>query len=303
MFAYVASSLMEDVLSHVPECLMSAIQRMIEEMKRRGYASKTVAEYSGSLRRLATYFGCCPSKLSLEQIREYQLHLARRKDISWSYYNATVTALRFMYLETLQRDWSIQRLPYAKREHHLPVVLSRREVFGLWHPLHQLKRRLLLMTAYSAALRTAELVHLRVEDLDAKQMQIRIQPRDGKGQRLVPYSRTLKRRMGPYLAEHDSAWLFPGDANDRPLTSGAVRNICVHAARLARQPKPVTITTLRHSAATHLLELGVDLRTLQKVLGHSRLSTTMRYTLLTHDRREPPVQPLDLLPPPGSSTP
>jgi site-specific recombinase XerD len=109
--------------------------------------------------------------------------------------------------------------------------------------------------------------------------------------------------MGPYLAEHDSPWLFPGDSKDRPLTSGAVRNICVHAARLARLPKSVTITTLRHSAATHLLELGVDLRTLQKVLGHSRLSTTMRYTLLTHDRGEPPVQPLDLLPPPGSSTP
>ena len=99
---------------------MSAIQRMIHAMQRPAYASKTIKEYSASLRRLSSHFACYPSKLSLQQVREYQLHLARRKDISWSYYNATVTALRFMYLQTLKRDWSIERLPYAKREHHLP---------------------------------------------------------------------------------------------------------------------------------------------------------------------------------------
>ena len=280
---------------------MSGIQRMIDEMKRRGYATKTIQEYSGSLRRLATYFGCCPSQLTLEQLREYQVHLARRKDISTSYYNSTVTALRFMYLQTLGRDWSIERLPYARREHRLPVVLSRQEVFALWRPLHQMKRRLLLMTAYSAALRTAELVHLRVEDLDTEQMQIRV--RQEGGQRLVPYSPTLRRLMGLYLAEHDSAWLFPGESSGRPLTTWAARNICVHAAHLARLGKSVTVTILRHSAATHLVELGVDLRTIQKVLGHDRLGTTMRYAQLTHDRRQPPVQPLDLLPPPESCAP
>jgi site-specific recombinase XerD len=276
---------------------------MIDEMRRRGYASKTIAEYSGSLRRLATYFGCCPSKLTPEQLRQYQVHLAGRNDISAGYYNSTVTAMRFMYLQTLGRDWSIERLPHGRREHRLPVVLSRQEVFELWRPLRQRKRRLLLMTAYAAALRTAELVHLRVEDLDARQMQIRVRQDGGQGERLVPYSPTLKRLMGPYLAEHASAWLFPGESSERPLTTCAARNICVHAARLARLPKSVTITIIRHSAATHLVELGVDLRTLQKFLGHSRLATTMRYTRLTHDRRRPPVQPLDLLPQPESSTP
>lgn len=276
---------------------MSAIQRMIDEMRRRGYASKTIAEYSGSLRRLATFFGCCPSKLSLEQLREYQVHLSGRKDISASYYNSTVTAMRFMYLETLGRDWSIDRLPYGRREYRLPVVLSRQEVFALWRPLRQLKRRLLLMTAYSAALRTSELVHLRVEDLDASQMQIRVRQDGSKGERLIPYSPTLKKLMGSYLLEHDSPWLFPGESQGRPLTTWAARNVCVHAARLARLGKSVTVTMLRHSAATHLVELGVDFRTIQKVLGHGRLATTMRYTLLTHDRRQPPVQPLDLLPP------
>ena len=276
---------------------MSAIQRVIDEMQRRGYAPKTIQEYSGSLRRLATHFGCCPSQLSLEQLRQYQVGLARREDVSWSYYNSTVTALRFLYLQVLKRDWSIERLPYAKREHRLPVVLSRREVFQLWRPLRQPKRRLLLMTAYSAALRVSELVRLQVADLDARRMQIRIAPQGGRSERLIPYSPTLKRLMGPYLADHRSDWLFPGESHQHPCTPGAARNVCLHAARMARLSKKVTIGVLRHSAATHLLELGVDLRTIQRFLGHQRLSTTMRYTLLTPDRQQPAVQPLDLLPP------
>ena len=295
---------------------MSAIQRMVDEMQRRGYAAKTVNEYSGTLRRLATYFGCCPSELSLEQVREYQLHLAKRKDISTSYYNASVTALRFMYLQVLGLDWSIERLPYARREHPLPVVLSREEVFGLWRYLREPKRRLLIMTAYSAALRSFELTHLRVEDLDHQRMLIRVRSSGRKrdedqNPRFVPYSPTLAKQLAPYLAEHNSPWLFPGSSRQRPLTHGAARNICVHAAHLARLSKTVTISVLRHSAATHWLEWGVDIRTLQKVLGHGRLSTTMRYTQLTYaqqSNRESSdvlqssrmlaslVQPLDLLP-------
>ena len=277
---------------------MSAIQQMIDEMQRRGYAPKTISDYSGSVRRLATYFGCCPSTLSLDQVREYQLHLAKRKDISTSYYNGTVTALRFLYLQTLGRDWSIERPPYARREHPLPAVLSRQEVFELWRPLHQLKRRLLLMTAYSAGLRSFELTHLRVEDLDQQQLRIRVRSsgrkHDDQNPRYVPHSPTLAEELAPYLAEHDSPWLFPGSSKDRPMTHGTARNICVHAARLAQISKTVTISILRHSAAVHWLELGVDVRTLQKVLGHGRLSTTMRYTLLFY-QQQPHADLLDLL--------
>ena len=281
---------------------MNAIERMIDEMKRRGFAEKTIKEYSGSIRRMAAYIGCCPSEISLEQIREYQVHLAKRKDISVSYYNSTVTALRFMYLQTLGRDWPIERLPHGRREQRLPVVLSRQEVFELWRPLRQLKRRLLLMTAYSAGLRSTELVHLRVDDLDETQMQIRIRPEDDRKERLVPYSPTLKRELAPYLVEHDSDWLFPGDSHERPLSYAAARSICVHAALLARLSKPVTIYTLRHSAATHLLELGVDPRTVQKFLGHDRLSTTMRYMLLSYGSQRRMIDPLDLLPQEGTDS-
>ena len=275
---------------------MRAIERMIDEMKRRGYASKTIKEYTATIQRLADHFDCCPSKLTLEQVREYQSLLAKRNDISAAYYNSSVTAIRFLFLKTLGRDWSIERLPYGRREHPLPVVLSRQEVFRLWRRLRQLKRQVLLMTAYSAALRTSELVHLRVEDLDPKRKVIRVKHHGGRDSRLVPYSPTLARWMEAYLAEHDSPWLFHGSSKQRPLTTWAARSICVQAGCIAELSKSVTITMLRHSAATHLLDLGVDVRTVQKLLGHDRLATTMRYTLLSYNQ-QPHVHPLDLLPP------
>ncbi len=275
---------------------MSAIERMIDEMKRRGYADKTIKEYSTTVRRLSDHFDCCPSKLTLEQVREYQSLLAKRNDISAAYYNSSVTAIRFLFLQTLGRDWSIERLPYGRREHPLPVVLSRQEVFQLWRRLRQLKRRVLLMTAYSAALRTSELVHLRVEDLDAKQKLIRVKKNGVGDSRLVPYSPTLAGVMDSYLADHDSPWLFHGDSKQRPLSTWAARSICVQAGYIAGLTKSVSVTMLRHSAATHLLDLGVDVRTVQKVLGHDRLATTMRYMLLSYSQ-QPHVDPLDRLPP------
>jgi len=274
---------------------MSAIERMIQEMQRREYAAKTIKEYTATVRRLADHFDCCPSRLTLEQVREYQSLLAKRNDISAAYYNSSVTAIRFLFLQALGRDWSIERLPYGRREHPLPVVLSRQEVFQLWRRLRQLKRRVLLMTAYSAALRTSELVHLRVEDLDPKRKVMCVRQKGGRDSRLVPYSPTLARLMESYLAEHDSPWLFHGSSKQRPLTTWAARSICVQAGCIAELSKSVTITMLRHSAATHLLDLGVDVRTVQKLLGHDRLATTMRYTLLSYNQ-QPHVHPLDLLP-------
>ena len=275
---------------------MGAVQRMIEEMTRRNYADKTITEYTNSVRRMAAYFGCCPSKLTLQQVRDYQLYLARKERISWSYYNRTVSAIRFLYREALCRDWCMEEIPYARRGRRLPVVLSRQEVFRLWRSLYQPKRRLLLMTSYAGALRLSELVHLRVEDLDSERMLIRVEQGKGRRDRFVPYSPTLKQRLDVYLGEHDSPWLFPGQSTDRPISSRTARNICAHAAHQAKLDKSVTIYTLRHSAATHWMEMGVDLRTIQKVLGHDRLSSTMRYTHLSYEHLQRQIHPIDLLP-------
>ena len=274
---------------------MNAVQRLIDEMKCRNYAAKTTTEYAASIRRLGTHFGCCPSQLSLEQIRAYQLHLIQEKHISWSHYNNEMAAIRLLYLKVLQYDWPMEQLPYAKRGRELPVVLSRHEVFQLWRPLRQLKRRLLLMTAYSAALRVSELVHLRVEDLDGERMLIRIPQQGCRPERFVPYSPTLRQRLGPYLADHRSPWLFSGSSSERPLRTSAAGAICRHAAEISQFEKPVTLYTLRHSAAVHCVEMGVNPRTLQKVLGHDRLSSTMRYIQVTYQPQTTLVHPLDLL--------
>ena len=274
---------------------MSAVERLIGEMRRRNYAAKTTKEYAGCIRRLGAYFGCCPSQLTLEQIREYQLYLIRQKHVSSSYYNSTVTALRFLYLQVLRRDWSLEQIPHGRREQRLPVILSRQEVFQLWRPLYQPKRRLLLMTAYATAARVSELVQLRVEDLDGKRMLIRIRGGQRRPERHVPYSPTLKQRLESYLAEHDSPWLFCGDSSRRHLGAWTARDVCAQAARLSGLDKPVTLYTLRHSAVAHLLEMGVDPRTIQQILGHGRLSSTLRYTLVTYDQRQRQVDPLELL--------
>lgn len=274
---------------------MSAVQQLIDEMNRRHYAAKTIEEYAASIRRLGTHFASCPSTLSLEEIRAYQLHLIQEKHVSWSYYNNTMAAIRFFYLQLLLRDWPIEQLPYGKRGRQLPVVLSRQEVFQLWRPLRQLKRRMLLMTAYSAALRISELVQLRVEDLDGERMLIRIPQKGCRLERFVPYSPTLKQRLGPYLADHRSPWLFSSSSSERPLPTWAASNICRHAAQISQFEKPVTLYTLRHSAAVHYVEMGVNPRTLQKVLGHDRLSSTMRYIQITYQPQTKLVHPLDLL--------
>lgn len=276
---------------------MSGVDQLVSEMERRNYRPKTIAEYARLIRGLGGHFGCCPSKLTLEQVRAYQLQLARQDGISWSYYNHNVSAIRFFYREVLRRDWPLERIPHGRRGRRLPVVLSRQEVFRLWRPLYQPKRRLLLMTAYAGALRPAEVIQLRVEDLDAERMLIRIRQGKGSRDRLVPYSPTLQQRLEPYLADHDSPWLFYGQSPARPLSQWAARNICSQAAHLAKLPKSVTIYTLRHSAATHLMEMGVDLRTIQKVLGHKRLHSTMRYTHLSYEHLQRQIHPIDLLPP------
>ena len=134
-------------------------------------------------------------------------------------------------------------------------------------------------------------------DSQVQQMRGRRVPQHGgRDARFVPYSPTLAGLMESYLAEHDSPWLFHGSSKQRPLTTWAARSICVQAGHIAGLSKSVSITMLRHSAATHLLDLGVDVRTVQKVLGHDRLATTMRYMLLSY-KQQPHVDPLDLLPP------
>jgi site-specific recombinase XerD len=271
-------------------------QRMIEDMRIRNYSPKTIKEYVNHVAAFAKHFGKSPDQLGPGHIHGYQVHLIDEKKTSWSCFNNAVCALRLFYRMTLKKDWMIKHLPYGKRPKTLPVVLSKEEVLRLLAAMHKLNYRIMLMTAYSAGLRVSEVARLRVEDIDCGQMLIRV--RQGKGQkdRYVMLSATLLEVLGGYAKLAQSTdWLFPGERAGHYISPRTLNRACKAAAKAAGIQKRITMHTLRHCFATHLLESGIDIRTIQKLLGHAKLETTSRYTHVSTAKIRSTPSPLDLL--------
>jgi integrase/recombinase XerD len=253
-------------------------QRMIEDLRIRNYSPKTVDTYIHQVAAFAKYFGKSPDLLGLPHIRQYQVHLIEEAGVSWSVLNQTVCALRFLYKKTLRRHWPIEHLPFAKRPKKLPLVLSVKEVGKLLAAVRILKQRTILETIYATGLRISEALHLRVRDIDSQRMVLRIEEGKGRKDRYVPISPTLLGKLRAYWKEYQpQEWLFPGRSTKTPLSDTSVRKSLFLAVTKARIRKRVGPHTLRHSFATHLLEAGVDLRTIQLLLGHSSLKTTAVY--------------------------
>jgi integrase/recombinase XerD len=253
-------------------------RRMIDDMTLRNFTKTTIKAYVRAVARFARYFHCSPDRLGREHVRAYLLHLLNEQHVSHSYYKLTRCALRFFYRETLGRDDVPASLAPVKQPRSLPVVLGPDELARFFAAVKNLKHRALLMTAYAAGLRVSEVTRLRIADIDSARMVIRV--RHGKGQkdRYVMLSPRLLEVLRAYWkAARPSDFLFPGAAADRPLTTGSVRKVCSRARRAAGLDKHVTVHILRHSFATHLLESGTDLRTIQVLLGHHSFSTTARY--------------------------
>ena len=272
-------------------------RRMIQDMQLRNLSPRTIETYTSHVARFARHFGKPPDVLGLDQIREYQLHLLQRQ-VSWSLFNQAVCALRFFYNVTLRRGWPVEHLPYGKRPRRLPVVLSPEEVQRLLACVRPLKHRVLLTTAYACGLRLSEAIHLRPQDIDSSRMQVWV--RQGKGQkdRRVPLSAKLLQELREYwLKQKPRTWLFPGQPPHRTLDPGGIQRSMKQAVQDAGLAKRATPHTLRHSYATHLLEAGLDLPTLQALLGHSSISTTLLYLHVRQTRIGQIVSPLDLLPP------
>jgi integrase/recombinase XerD len=252
-------------------------KRFIDDLRLRNYAPRTIEVYVAGVRRLAGYFNRSPDQLDAEEIRRFQLHLIEQK-ASWCVFNQTVCALRFLYSVTLGQPDMIGRIPFAKKPKKLPVVLSPEEVMRLLNAPKRVRDRTLLDVCYTCGLRVSELVGLQVADIDSKRMVLRIW---GKGQkeRLVPISpRLLKVLRAYWLTCRPKTWLFPGGIDPaKRLTETTVRQLCEQSAERAGLNKRITPHTLRHSFATHLLEAGVDLLTVQALLGHSHLRTTAIY--------------------------
>jgi integrase/recombinase XerD len=264
---------------------MSALrQRLIEDMQVRNYSPRTVEAYVAAVAKLAKHFGKSPDQLSSEELRAFQVHLLQAKT-SWSQFNQIVCGLRFFYRTTLGRAEVVPMLPYGKKPKTLPVVLSVEEVAQLLATARPGRERILLTTAYACGLRISELLWLQVMDIDSARMVVNVRQGKGAKDRQVPLSPRLLGELRTWWSSHRTKpWLFPGlsgASRQRPMNVSSVQRTVKQLVLRSGLKKSASMHTLRHSYATHLLEAGVDVVTLQKLLGHSDLSTTARYLHLS----------------------
>lgn len=272
-------------------------RRMLDDMQIRNLQPSTQQAYIQQIVRFARHFGQSPAKLGPEEIRTYQIYLIREKQASPSVMIQAVAALRFLYGKTLRRAWAVEAMPYPKRPKELPSPLSREQTAVFLAAVRNLKLRTLLMTIYGCGLRISEATQLRVEDIDGQQKVVRVHRGKGAKQRWVPLSPKLHQALRRYWSyERPMPWLFPGRCPHRPITARSVRATCHTVVRDIPSIRRVTPHCLRHSYATHLLEAGADLRTIQVLLGHARLSSTAIYTHVSLRLLRKAPSPLDLLP-------
>jgi site-specific recombinase XerD len=273
------------------------IIRMAQDMQIRNLAANTIDSYTWHVDKFCSHFGKMPEELGLEEIRQYQLFLVNEKKSSWSSFNQAVCALRFLYEITLAKPWVIKHIPFGKRPKTLPVVLSDQEASQLLQCTHHLKHRTVLLVCYAAGLRLAEATHLKVADIDGQRGQIRVRCGKGSKERRVPVSPRLLEALREYWKAHrPNNYLFPGKTPDVPLSSATIQRACKMSAAFAAIGKPVSPHTLRHSYATSMLEAGVDLLTISKLLGHSSFITTMIYLHVRRQHFDRSPSPIDWLP-------
>jgi site-specific recombinase XerD len=271
-------------------------KRMEDDLIARGYASRTRSSYLWAVTSLARFYRRAPDQISDEEVQAYLVHLHRERQLSSSTCNVVVSGLRFFYHTTLKRSRTTFDIPLSRQRGKLPVLLSREEVDQLIRHATNPKYRAMLLTTYAAGLRLNEVLHLRVSDIDSARMTIRVQHGKGGQDRYTVLSPRLLDALRQYWkGRHPRTWLFPSETTGEPLHPTALQRVYQAAKRRAGIGKPGGIHGLRHAFATHLLEAGVDLHTIQRLLGHGHISTTTRYFQLTRHTDIGPGSPLDLL--------
>jgi integrase/recombinase XerD len=283
--------------------ISSLRQRMVEDMRMRKLAPKTQAAYIRAVRKFAKYLGRSPDTATDEDLRRFQLHLVDQ-GASPITLNATIVGLNFLFEVSLGRPELMAKMQSVRVPHKLPVILSKDEVTRLIACVGHIKHQTALSLAYGTGLRVGEVVALKVGDIDSKRMTLRVEQGKGRKDRYVMLSPILLERLrvwwrvaraqGKML---DGGWLFPGLD---PLQSLGTRqlNRAIHdAAAVAKIDKRVSMHTLRHSFATHLLEQKVDIRVIQVLLGHQRLDTTAHYVQVATDLLREVISPLEILRP------
>jgi site-specific recombinase XerD len=274
---------------------------MLEELQRRNYSQHTTRYYIRTVEDFARRFNLPPDRLGPRHIREYQAELFQKRKLSAGTVTNRLAALRFFYIKTLKKAWSIAETPYPKKTHRLPTILSQEEVARLIDAAGTPFHRTLLITLYATGLRCAELTRLKVSDVDSKRMVIRVQGGKWRKDRDVMLSPKLLEELRKHwhrLRRKPSDWLFPGNrwhTAHYPIDTKTVWHACDGAAKRADFKKAVHPHTLRHCFATHLLEAGADLHTIQILLGHRDLKETTIYLHLSERHLHATASPLDSL--------
>lgn len=271
-------------------------KKMIRDMQLRNFSPKTQQGYLTSVTGLAKYYHQSPEAISPKQIEDYIVHLLNERKFAVGSCQTILTGLRFFYTITLEQDEASVPIPPLKSDTRLPEILSSKELMKLFTAVRNPKHRALLMIIYSGGLRVSEVVRLKVTDIHSDRMMIRVEQGKGRKDRYTLLSKNLLEELRHYWSiKKPPVWLFPGQRKDRPLTSRMAQKIYGEAVKKAGIKRKGGIHTLRHSFATHLLESGEDIRTIQLLMGHRSITTTAGYLQVTSKTLQGTKSPLDLL--------
>jgi len=271
-------------------------EKLIKEMTLRRFSPHTQRAYIASVAGLSKYYNESPENITKQMIKDYLVYLMQERKLAWGSCNAIMCALRFFYIQTLGIDSMFLNIPPRKKVEQLPEILSTEEVELLLAALTNHKHRTVLMTTYATGLRLSEIVNLKLTDIDSKRMMIRVRQGKGSKDRYTILSKRLLEQLRIYWKMyHPSLWLFSGRKPGQQISSSTVAAIYYNARDKAGIKKGKGIHTLRHCFATHLLEAGVDLRTIQVLMGHSSIMTTIIYLQVSRKRLSSIQSPLDLL--------
>jgi site-specific recombinase XerD len=289
---------------HVKETQMGALRKQMDnDMVVRGMAERTRESYLNAVAAMAKYYRRSPEQVNEVEVQRYLLHLIQERKLAWSTCNLAVSGLKFLYHTTLKRPQAQFDIPRARAPQKLPQILSREEIARLIELTPNPKHGVILMIAYGAGLRVSELCHLKLGDIDSSRMSLRVEQGKGAKDRYTLLSPRLLLELRRYwVLYRPHQWLFPSPRSpQRPIDAQTAQRVFYAAKARAGITKDCGIHALRHAFATHLLEAGVDVHTIQRLLGHGHISSTLRYFHLADKHLAATPSPLELLARPSST--
>jgi site-specific recombinase XerD len=266
------------------------------DLELKGYSPKTVDAYVRYAKKFIQHYQEPIEQLRTDEIRNYLHYLIVNKKCSNSYVNVNYSALKFLYKNTLNKQWNVDKIPRLKKDKKLPVILSKQEVKSIFSVTSNLKHKAIFMTIYSAGLRISEANSLIIDDIDSNNMQIRVRQGKGKKDRYTLLSQKNLSILREYWKNYrPKYWLFPGNPSTKAISPRTIQQVFKQSLSKARINKNATVHTLRHCFATHLLEAGVDIFHIQKLMGHASPKTTAIYIHLTRKDILDVISPLDMM--------